>query len=154
MKQILDIKNLEEIKELKNVVVVGGCFDVFHLGHAIFLESAKSLGDNLIVFLESDEKTCNLKGKDRPINNQENRAKLLIRLKSVDYVIKLVNKENIYEELINIIKPKIIAITKGDKNFKKKKDIGEKFGTKIIEIKELKPDFSTSKIIEKIKKSF
>ena len=69
---------------MKNIVLVGGCFDIVHLGHLIFLEKAKAKGDILIVLLESDENIRKNKGQNRPINNQEDRALFLSKLKMVD----------------------------------------------------------------------
>lgn len=152
MGQIIEVNKIDNLKLCEDKVIVGGCFDVFHLGHAIFLEKAKALGKTLIVLLESDEKVRDLKGKNRPINNQKNRAELLIRLSAVDFVINLKKEKDDYGEILRKINPKIIAITKGDKNLDKKKLIADKVGVEIIEIEEVVPDFSSSKIIEKISK--
>src|SRR3989344_8872455 len=84
------IKISKEFREQgKRIVLVGGCFDILHLGHIKFLESAKKLGDCLFVLLENDESVLRLKGKDRPINNQTERAQDLSSLSIVDYVVLL-----------------------------------------------------------------
>jgi D-beta-D-heptose 7-phosphate kinase/D-beta-D-heptose 1-phosphate adenosyltransferase len=68
-------------------VWVNGCFDILHLGHVRMLEFAKSLGGSLVVGIDSDTRVSKLKGEDRPINNQLNRAEFLIALRSVDSVV-------------------------------------------------------------------
>ena len=91
----------------KRVVFTNGCFDILHRGHAYYLKEAKKLGDTLIVGLNSDESVKRLKGKSRPINNQEDRAYLLSALESVDYVV-IFNEDTPYD-LIKEIKPDILV---------------------------------------------
>ena len=74
-------------KENKSLVFTNGCFDILHKGHAAYLNQAKSLGDILIVGLNSDRSVKVLKGAGRPVNNENDRAFLIDNLKSVDYVI-------------------------------------------------------------------
>ena len=74
-------------KEGKTIVTTNGCFDILHVGHVRYLEKAKSFGDVLIVALNSDKSVKSIKGNDRPINNEEDRAVVLSALKSVDYVV-------------------------------------------------------------------
>ena len=138
--------------ESKNdkIVLVGGCFDVLHLGHITFLEKAKKLGDKLIVLLESDENIKKEKGKNRPINNQKNRAKMLMSLKAVDKVIKLpeMKTDGEYVALIKKISPSIIAITDGDKRILQKKEQAKIIGAKLVVVTKLIPQQSTSRVIE------
>lgn len=138
--------------ESKNnkIVLVGGCFDVLHLGHVIFLEKAKKLGDKLIVLLESDKNIKKEKGNNRPINNQENRAKMLMSLKAVDEVIKLpeMKTDEEYVTLIKKISPSIIAITDGDKRRLQKKEQARMIGAKLVVVTKLVPSQSTSRVIE------
>ena len=156
MKQIVEIGEIEKLgKQLENkrIVLAGGCFDVVHLGHIIFLEKAKTKGDFLVVLLESDENIKKNKGQNRPINNQENRAIFLTKLKMIDYVIKLPKMKNDddYLKIIKKIKPTIIAVSKGDSNFKKKKKQAHNVGAKVLIVSKLIPQQSTSQIIKKIK---
>ena len=81
-------------------IVVNGTFDVIHPGHLALLNYAKSLGDFLIVAIDSDERVTQLKGINRPINNQEERKLLLENLRPVDQV-RIFNSD---AELISIIK--------------------------------------------------
>lgn len=100
---------------MKKIVLTGGCFDVLHPGHVVFLEKAKKAGDKLIILLESDEKVRMLKGKNRPIHTQKDRVKILRAIRYVDQVISLpfMDNEAEYDKLIAKIKPDIIAATKG-----------------------------------------
>lgn len=157
MKQIIEVKEIEKlVEEIKNkkMVLVGGCFDVVHLGHIVFLEKAKLKGDVLVVLLEPDKKIKKNKGENRPINNQENRAIFLTKLKMVDYVIKLPEKKADYFEIIKKLKPKIIAISENDKNLVKKRQQAKEIGAKLVKVTNLIPQQSTSRIIEIITKSF
>ncbi len=109
------IKDFESIKTLVNtikqkeqtIIFTNGCFDILHLGHVKYLESAKNMGDVLIVGLNSDTSVKKLKGEKRPINPQYDRAYLLAALECVDYVV-IFNEETPYE-LIKIIQPDILV---------------------------------------------
>jgi len=68
------------------LVVTNGCFDLLHRGHVTYLESARNLGDALLVGLNSDEAVRELKGPDRPVNREEDRAAVLAALESVSGV--------------------------------------------------------------------
>jgi D-beta-D-heptose 7-phosphate kinase/D-beta-D-heptose 1-phosphate adenosyltransferase len=120
------------------------------LGHIVFLEKAKKLGDELVVLLESDETIRKNKGNNRPINNQENRAKMLMSLKVVDEVVKLpeMKTDEEYFNLIRNIKPSVIAITDGDKRISQKKEQAKTVGAKLVIVTKLIPQQSTSRVIE------
>jgi D-beta-D-heptose 7-phosphate kinase/D-beta-D-heptose 1-phosphate adenosyltransferase len=89
------IKNLpraaEAIRKLrknnKKIVFTNGCFDILHAGHVTYLSKAKSLGDILVIGLNSDSSVKKIKGKSRPIVSQKNRALLLAGLEAVDFVV-------------------------------------------------------------------
>jgi rfaE bifunctional protein nucleotidyltransferase chain/domain len=70
----------------KKLVVTNGCFDILHLGHVSYLESARNLGDALLVGLNGDDSARQLKGPGRPVNGQADRAAVLAALASVDGV--------------------------------------------------------------------
>ncbi|MBI4468199.1 MAG: D-glycero-beta-D-manno-heptose 1-phosphate adenylyltransferase [Acidobacteria bacterium] len=72
--------------EGRKVVLTNGCFDLLHLGHIDLLEKARALGDVLIVAINSDRSTRELKGPDRPVIPQEERAEVLAALRAVDFV--------------------------------------------------------------------
>jgi len=129
-------------------VLVGGCFDIVHFGHIQFLKKAKSLGDYLIVAIESDKSVRKLKGKERPLHNQNQRKEVLETLKFVDEVIILKDKmtDEDYFELVKLLDPSIIAVTEGDPILAKKQKQAERVGATVVEITKVDSP-STSKII-------
>lgn len=149
MSNIIKINQLNKLQKSQEIVLVGGCFDILHLGHISFLKKAKKLGKTLVVLLESDATIKKLKGNDRPINNQQNRAEMLVNLDMVDWVILLpeINGQQ-YTDLVKEIKPSVIAITKGDEKTEIKKDQAKLVGAKLVEVIKRIPSFSTSHIIE------
>ena len=70
----------------KKLVVTNGCFDLLHVGHVRYLEAARSLGDALAVGINSDQSVRQLKGADRPLNSERDRAEVLAALEAVDFV--------------------------------------------------------------------
>ncbi len=142
-----------KIGTTQKIVLVGGCFDIVHLGHLIFLEKAKAKGDLLIVLLESDENIRKNKGERRPINNQEYRAKFLTKLKMVDRVVKLpeMKSDEDYLKIVKKIKPTIIAVSESDNKLKIKKAQAKMVGAKVLIVNKLISHQSTSRIIERIK---
>ena len=70
----------------KQLVVTNGCFDLLHLGHVTYLETARNQGDALLIGLNSDNAVRQLKGPDRPLNEEADRAAVLAALESVDGV--------------------------------------------------------------------
>lgn len=117
-------------------VLVGGCFDFIHFGHISFLKQAKSLGDYLVVALESDENVRMSKGDTRPIHTQKQRQEMLEALSFVNEVISLapLKTDEEYFNLVDQVKPSIIAITQGDPIKNKKLEHAQKVGARLIEI--------------------
>ncbi len=122
--------------ENKKIVLVGGCFDFIHFGHISFLKQAKSLGDYLVVALESDKNVRLSKGENRPIHTQEQRQEMLRSLVFVDEVIPLppMNLDIEYFDLVEKIHPQIIAVTEGDLIVDKKLKQAERVGAKLVVI--------------------
>lgn len=102
-------------------IIVNGTFDIIHPGHLELLNYAKSLGDYLIVAIDTDTRVQQLKGHDRPINNQYERKMLLENLKAVDEV-QIFNSN---EELVDIIKKCSIMVKGSD--YRGKQSIGEEY---------------------------
>jgi len=99
-----------ELKEQgKSIVFTNGCFDIIHPGHISYLRESKRLGDVLIVALNTDDSVRKLKGENRPVNNQDDRALVMDELKSVDYVTHF--SEDTPFNLISKIVPDVL--TKG-----------------------------------------
>ena len=91
----------------KEVVFTNGCFDVLHKGHAHLLREAASLGDMLIVALNSDDSVSRLKGEGRPVNNLQDRAEMLSYFSSVDWVVSF--EEDTPSELIKLLSPDVLV---------------------------------------------
>jgi len=150
------IKNHKKLKEIldrlkksgKKIVFTNGCFDLIHPGHVDYLEKAKSLGDILVVAINSDSSVKRLKGEKRPILNENDRVKIISSFYFVDYVT--IFQEDTPYNLIKILIPDIL-VKGGDWDIDKivGKDIVEKNGGKVLNI-EFKEGYSTSGIIEKI----
>jgi rfaE bifunctional protein nucleotidyltransferase chain/domain len=134
-------------EESKVVVLAGGCFDIIHYGHIQFLKKAKALGTHLVVALESDKNIKRLKGKGRPIHNQERRREMLESLNFVDEVIILGDKMNDkdYETMVKKVHPQVIAVTEGDLILSKKQKQAKAIGATVIKIPKIKSP-STSQI--------
>lgn len=101
------LKSFFRNREGKRVVFTNGCFDILHAGHVTYLQKARELGDMLVVGLNSDASIKRLKGQDRPINNVEDRLKLLSALECVDYVV--VFEEDTPINLIEKIRPEVLV---------------------------------------------
>lgn len=97
------------LKELrtdgKTIVTTNGCFDILHVGHVRYLQKTKTFADVLIVALNSDVSVKKIKGPDRPINNENDRAEILCALACVDYVVLF--DESSPENLLVEIKPDV-----------------------------------------------
>lgn len=154
MKKIIlrtDIKEL--IKNLrqqgKKIVFTNGCFDILHVGHVRYLTESACYGDILIVGLNSDSSVKRLKGKNRPVNNQNDRAEVLSALEIVDFVV--IFEEDTPENLITEIQPDVY--TKGaDYTLDTLPEAGAvlKYGGK-VEFINLVEGKSTTNTINKIK---
>ena len=149
------IKTFDEIaslsKELrargKKIIFTNGCFDILHIGHVRYLETAKSYGDILILGLNSDRSVTSIKGKGRPINIQLDRAYMLAALEAVDYVV--VFDEDTPYDLIKAVKPDVLV--KGS-DYEGKKVVGQDIADE-LKLVEFVDGKSTTKTIEKIRKS-
>jgi rfaE bifunctional protein nucleotidyltransferase chain/domain len=97
--------SLEYKKEGKKIVFTNGCFDIIHRGHVAYLEEAKSLGNILIIGVNSDESIRTNKGDKRPIVPLIDRLHVLAALESVDHVVPFANR--VPDDLIRAIRPDI-----------------------------------------------
>ena len=133
----------------KKIIFSNGCFDLLHKGHIDLLAKARSLGDVLIVGLNSDLSVKALKGDKRPIQNQKVRFNNLLKLNSVDLII--IFEEETPLKLIKKIQPNIIV--KGQ-DYKVKHVVGyntiKSWGGEVVLVP-LKKGYSTTSTIEKNK---
>lgn len=136
--------------ENKRIVLAGGCFDIMHIGHVLFLEKAKEKGDILFVWIESDMTIRKKKGENRPIHTQKDRAHVLAALTCVDFVILLpqIKNNQQYDDFVKKLKPAIIAATKGDLEVKHKKRSARAIGAKIAYVTKRIGSNSTSRLAE------
>lgn len=144
--QFLRSKN----KDLK-IVATNGCFDILHTGHIKSLQKAKSLGDILIVGLNSDASVKKIKGENRPINNEKDRAEILAALSCIDFVS--IFHEDTAEKFLEIVKPDIYV--KGGEysvDMLPEAKIVKKYDGEIFLVPMI-PDSSTTNLIKKIKKN-
>lgn len=151
------VKKLGEIRKIvsrlkkgkKKIVFTNGCFDILHYGHVTYLKKCKSLGDFLIIGLNSDSSVRKIKGEGRPIIGEHERAAVLSALEFVDYVVLFDQKTP--EELIKAIEPDILA--KGG-DWRIKDIVGSNYVKKkkgrVVTIPFVK-GYSTTDIIKQIK---
>lgn len=146
LKELLEL--LEKVRGKRKIVFTNGCFDILHAGHADYLNKAKSLGDILVVGINSDASVRRIKGEKRPILPQQMRAYLLDNLKPVDYVV--IFEEDTPLELIKAIKPDVLV--KGA-DWDLERIVGADFvlsyGGRVERIP-FSFDISTSKVIERV----
>lgn len=100
------LKSLEP-KRKQKIVFTNGCFDLLHVGHVRYLQAAKALGDLLVVGVNSDASVKTLKGPDRPLQNEKDRAEILAALNTVDYTV--IFSEDTPENLIQQVKPNVLV---------------------------------------------
>ena len=132
------------------IVFTNGCFDILHRGHVEYLQEAAALGDRLVVGVNSDASVRRLgKGEDRPINDQDSRAKVLAALRCVDAVV--IFEEDTPLELITALQPDVVA--KGG-DWKPEQIVGADLvkarGGEVRSLK-LVDGFSTTALVERIR---
>ncbi|HJM47719.1 MAG TPA: D-glycero-beta-D-manno-heptose 1-phosphate adenylyltransferase [Candidatus Marinimicrobia bacterium] len=150
--EIQTIDKVRYWKELrKKIVFTNGCFDILHAGHVHLLTEAKSLGDRLLIGLNSDQSIQNLKGLDRPLNPVEARASVLESLSIVDGVT--IFQEDTPRNLIKKIIPHVL-VKGGDYSIENVvgADTVREAGGEVALIPILK-GYSTSDLITRIKKN-
>ncbi|NIQ37971.1 MAG: D-glycero-beta-D-manno-heptose 1-phosphate adenylyltransferase [Proteobacteria bacterium] len=151
-------KEKELVRELteqraagRRIVFTNGCFDLLHIGHVRYLRQAKSLGEILVVAVNSDRSVARLKGPYRPINIQNERAEVIAALTCVDYV-------TIFDDIdpyriISVLKPSIL-VKGGDwtKETTVGRDIVEAQGGKVVVLPYVE-GISTTTLIDRIVKN-
>ncbi len=133
----------------EKIVMTNGCFDILHAGHVAYLQQAKTLGERLIVAVNSDESVRQLKGDGRPVNPCDRRMSVLAALSSVDWVVEFT--EQTPQELIADILPDVL-VKGGDYQVEEiagAKEVMANGGT--VEILQFVDGVSTTKIIESLK---
>ena len=126
-------------------VFVNGTFDVIHRGHIELLNYAKSLGDFLVVGVDTDERIKEKKGNSRPVNSLQERIFMLENLKSVDKVFSFDSDQEL-ETLVKSVKPDIMVV---GSDWKGKSVIGSYYASKLLFFERI-DGYSTTKIIQSI----
>jgi rfaE bifunctional protein nucleotidyltransferase chain/domain len=134
----------------QRLVFTNGCFDILHVGHIRYLTAAKQLGDILVVGLNSDDSARQLKGPDRPINSEAERAEILAALAAVNHVV--IFQELRVTRLVTLLKPDVYV--KGGDYTIDSLDRGEVDALRSvgaeIKIVQLVPGRSTTRLIKAI----
>ncbi len=150
----------EEYKD-KKIVFCSGAFDLTHVGHVLFLEECKKLGDILVVAVGDDALASMNKGPSRPILNEKIRLKMVDSLKPVDFSVidnvsfKEKNTHHILDVAFKELKPDVYAVNDETFDIELRKNLCEKHNIKFAIMKRTTPPgiepLSTTKIIKKIK---
>jgi len=133
------------------VVFTNGCFDLIHLGHVDYLEKARQLGDKLVLGLNTDDSVSRFKGPERPLQDQNSRARVLAAMQFIDLVV-FFNEDTPFS-LISELVPDILV--KGSDYLTENivgADVVKKAGG-VVKTIEFVPGYSTTRIVEKIKKT-
>lgn len=150
---ISELMKIAKRKRLRReqMVFTNGCFDILHVGHVCYLESARKLGDYLVVALNSDRSVKKLKGKNRPINDERSRARVLAGFAAVNYVVVFGTKR--VTPLLHRLQPEIYV--KGGDYTEKTLDPAERQAIQSvrgkIRILPIWKGYSTTSIIKKMR---
>jgi len=128
-----------QAKAGKKVVFTNGCFDILHSGHVRILEASRSKGDALIVGLNSDASVRRIKGPERPVNGQKDRAIVLASLEAVDRIV--IFGEDTPLKLLSAVRPDVLI--KGA-DYRKDQIIGREYAAKVVRIPLVKGKSTTS----------
>lgn len=134
-------------QDLETVVFTNGCYDLLHPGHIRLLERARSLGDRLVVAINSDAGVHRLKGPLRPILPERDRAELVASLAAVDAVT--IFEEDTPRELLELLLPDVLVKGADWSHWIAGREIVEAAGGAVLALP-LEPDFSTTDIVKRI----
>lgn len=129
----------------RKVVFTNGCYDIFHPGHIRLLESARSLGDILILALNTDDSVQRLKGLSRPIFHETDRIRMAVQLQAVDAVTLF--DEDTPRELISVVLPDVLVKGADWAHFIAGREEVEAAGG-VVQAIPLEPGFSTTNIVD------
>ena len=125
------------------IIFVNGCFDVLHPGHIQLFKYAKSLGDYLIVAIDSDKRVSEMKGPERPIFSQSDRSQTLEAIRYIDVVHIFDSKEDL-ENLLKSIAPDIMIV---GSDWKGKEVVGEQYA-KTVRFFDRVGEYSTTRTLQ------
>lgn len=142
------VKKWQHLNE--KVVFTNGCFDILHLGHVDYLEKARNLGNRLVIGLNTDDSVSRFKGPERPLQDEKSRARVLAAMQFVDLVVLF--NEDTPLNLISGLLPDILV--KGSDYLTENivgADVVKQNGG-VVKTIDFVPGYSTTRIVEKIKK--
>lgn len=118
-------------------VVATGVFDLLHIGHTRFLATARAAGDSLVVGVEDDDRVRARKGRARPVLPARERAELLSALEAVDAAFLIGGPPDLwtpaaYAELLEPVRPRLLALTSGDPAEPGKREAAERLGAELV----------------------
>jgi len=142
-------KSLAPLRGKKKIVFTNGCFDWLHVGHVRYLQEAKSLGDILVIGVNSDDSVRRLKGPSRPVQEESDRAEILAALDAVDYTT--IFSEDTPLQLIKKVRPDVL-VKGGDWKIENivGSDVVQAYGGKVHSLKFVSGK-STTRLIDKAK---
>lgn len=151
--ELLDAAVMAERREVlrragRTVVFTNGAFDILHVGHLQYLSFARQQGDCLIVGLNSDASVRRYKGPDRPVNPEGDRARLLLGLRCVDYVV--VFEEDEPKDLIARLLPDVLVKGADWAHYVSGREVVEAHGGRVV-LAEMVEGRSTTRVIERIR---
>ncbi len=140
---------ITSLQETGRIVFTNGCFDLLHPGHVAYLEAARSLGGALVVGLNSDASVKRIKGPERPIVPERDRAAVLGALRAVDAVV--IFDEDTPERLMRELKP-AVYVKGGDYQIENLPEarVAAEIGAK-VKILPFEPGYSTTALVERIR---
>lgn len=161
-KKVIGYKDLRALrkradKEGKKIVMTTGCYDILHLGHVVHFNYCKSKGDWLLVSVGNDKCVKELKGPDRPINDESFRARMIAALECVDFVV--ISKEMgvmDHNRSVELLRPDVYVVPGTDSRLPEKIKLVESNGGRLLTCRRLPPGhlkggMSTTKIDAKLR---
>ena len=146
-------KTVQALKDVgKKIVFTNGCFDLLHLGHVRYLEAARAEGDVLVIGVNSDRSVHEIKGPNRPVVPQEERAEVLAALACVDFVT-IFDEPDPLETIRTLLPDVLVKGSDWAEDAIVGKDVVEEHGGRVVRVP-LTEGASTTKIIEKIMENY
>lgn len=153
MTGLLKVEELRAVRDRmaaagQSLVFTNGCFDILHRGHVTYLEFARAQGDALVVGLNSDASVRRAKGPSRPVNDQQDRAHVLLALRAVDHVV--IFDEDEPRDLIEAVLPRVLVKGEDWAHYVSGRDVVEAHGGRVV-LARMVPGKSTTATIAAIR---
>ena len=126
----------------KNIVFTNGCFDILHVGHLRLFKYCKSLGEHVVVAIDTDDRVKESKGPNRPVNNLEERVEMLSALRDVDEV-RFFSSDIELTNLVKSIRPQFMVV---GSDYENKRVIGSEYAKELRFFRRIDGYSTTGKI--------